>query len=137
MNKPSGFRCESCGSANIRRSRGQSVLEFAQMALGTYPFRCLACNYRFPVNIWLWSKLKYAKCPKCLSFDLTIWPKKRYVVSAWGALLMTFGAHRYRCSVCRYHFLSFRPTREYRLEASAQPKGKSVAAGAEWSNGNT
>jgi DNA-directed RNA polymerase subunit RPC12/RpoP len=127
--KPSGFRCENCGSANIRRSRGQSVFEFFQMALGTYPFRCIACNYRFPVNLWLWSKLKYAKCPKCLNFNLTIWPKGRYWLNAWGSLLVAFGAHRYRCPACRYHFLSFRPTHDAQLDVSDQQRSKSFAAG--------
>jgi DNA-directed RNA polymerase subunit RPC12/RpoP len=79
------------------------------MALGIYPFRCLGCNRRVWVNVWLFSQLRYAKCPNCLGHELTNWPRSHYRVSVWSNLLMTFGAHRYRCAGCRYNFLSFRP----------------------------
>jgi len=79
------------------------------MALGIYPFRCLDCNQRGWVNIWLFSKLQYAKCPKCLGMKLTAWPRKHYHLNFLNKLLMTFGANRYRCITCRCNFLSFRP----------------------------
>jgi DNA-directed RNA polymerase subunit RPC12/RpoP len=81
-----------------------------KMAIGTYPFRCLECNRRFWINIWLFKKLTYAKCPKCLGTELTSWPRKYYKLSVWKNLLMTFGARRYRCAACRHNFVSFRPT---------------------------
>lgn len=79
------------------------------MALGIYPFRCLDCKQRVWVNIWLFSKLHFAKCPKCLGLELTTWPRKHYRLHFWSKLALTFGAHPYRCSVCRHNFLSFRP----------------------------
>lgn len=104
------YKCESCGSTNLRLSRRQSKLEVLKSWLGTYPFRCLDCNYRFWINIWLFSKLAYAKCPKCLGGDLGNWAARSYHLSLRKKLLMTFGAHRYRCIACRYNFLSFRPS---------------------------
>jgi len=103
------YACQHCGSSSLRRSRRQSVVEIGKMALGVYPFRCLDCHQRSWVNIWLFSKLPYAKCPKCLGLELTTWPRKHYHVNLWNKLLMTFGAHRYRCSICRENFLSFKP----------------------------
>ncbi len=104
------YNCACCGSANLRLSRRQSKLELLKTWAGIYPFRCLDCNHRFWVNIWLFSKLAYAKCPKCLGRELTNWPARAHHLSTWKKLLMTFGAHRYRCVGCRYNFLSLRPS---------------------------
>jgi DNA-directed RNA polymerase subunit RPC12/RpoP len=104
----SAHNCESCGSANLRLARAHSSIELIRASLGSYPFRCMDCNHRFWINIWLFSKLTYAKCPRCLGRELTDWPPRGYHLSTWKKLLMTFGAHRYRCPGCRYNFLSFR-----------------------------
>lgn len=103
------FPCVNCGSTELRRSHIKSQWEWLQTAVGTYPFRCLRCNHRFPVNIWLWSRLAFAKCPRCLRPELTTWPAKYYRLPFWKNLLVTFGAHRYRCAACRHRFVSFRP----------------------------
>lgn len=107
--KPSAVACRYCGSANLRRSRRASWLELIPMTLGSYPFRCSDCSQRFWVSIWLVSRLKYAKCPKCLGLELTPWSRRHYRLNLWKNLLSTFGAHRYRCAACRHYFLSFRP----------------------------
>ena len=101
--------CPNCGGDSVRRSKRQSSLEFLRMAFGVYPFRCLHCGVRFWVSVWLFSKLGFAKCPKCLSLELTVWPQKYFHPTLWRNLLLTFGAHRYRCGPCRHNFLSFRP----------------------------
>jgi DNA-directed RNA polymerase subunit RPC12/RpoP len=110
--KLSSFSCKHCGSGDIRRSRGHSVREFAQMAAGTYPFRCLACNKRFSANLLSLSTMLYAKCPRCLRFQLTTWPVNRYRLGLWEKMLIRLGAHRYRCQACRCNFLSFLPRYE-------------------------
>ncbi len=115
------YHCQFCGSFNLRRSRQQSKLETLKMLLGSYPFRCLDCNRRFFINIWLFSKLAYAKCPKCLTRDLTGWPRRHYHLSFWKNLLATFGAHRYRCNACRHSFLSFRPS-ETPIQTISEPE---------------
>lgn len=125
------YSCQYCGSTNLRRSRRQSKAELLKMCVGTYPFRCLECNQRFWINIWLFSKLAYAKCPKCLSGNLTKWPRRNYKLSLWKNLMSTFGAHRYRCTGCRYNFLSFRPseraiTRESEPEFDLEPEPEEV-----------
>ena len=103
------FPCVNCGSTDLRRSRIHSKIEWLQTMVGTYPFRCLRCNYRFQINIWLWSRLAFAKCPKCLRPELNSWPAQNYRLPFWKNLLVTFGAHRYRCKACRCRFVSFRP----------------------------
>jgi hypothetical protein len=104
-----GLICASCGGEDLRRSRRQTVFEAVRMAVGLYPFRCLRCESRFWVSVWLFSKLPFAKCPRCLRMQLTVCPEKHFHSTLWRNLLLTFGAHRYRCSACRYNFCSFRP----------------------------
>lgn len=110
--KPSAIPCPYCGRLSLRRSRRKAWFEFLGMMFGSYPFRCLDCNQRFWLNIWLFSRLRYAKCPKCLGLQLTGWPRRTHRLNLWQNLLSTFGAHRYRCSKCRHNFLSFRPYRD-------------------------
>ncbi|HEX7359100.1 MAG TPA: hypothetical protein VF283_01275 [Bryobacteraceae bacterium] len=112
--------CTSCGGRNFRRSRRTSLFDLLRMAAGQYPFRCLDCNQRVWASVWLFSKLLYAKCPKCLGMQLTGWDHKHYHHTFWWNLRATFGAHRYRCPRCRCNFLSFRP--------SASPISKEPAA---------
>jgi len=126
--KPSAIACPHCGSASLRRSRRASWLEVIPMTVGSYPFRCLDCNQRSWVNIWLVSRLRFAKCPKCLGLELTPWSRRHHHLNLWRNLLSTFGAHRYRCAKCRYYFLSFKPAadmapaREPALEAEFPPQ---------------
>ena len=107
--KVSVLPCVNCGSTELRRSHIHSSAEWLQAATGSYPFRCSRCHHRFAINVWLWSRRAFAKCPKCLGPTLTTWPAKNYRLPLWKNLLVTFGAHRYRCSACRYRFVSFRP----------------------------
>jgi DNA-directed RNA polymerase subunit RPC12/RpoP len=101
--------CPACGSGSIRLSRQKNLTELSRMALGTYPFRCSLCNHRFWANIWRWSVWRYAKCPRCLSLDLTTWVHKVQHLSYWKKLMLTLGATRHRCARCRCNFVSFRP----------------------------
>jgi DNA-directed RNA polymerase subunit RPC12/RpoP len=118
--KPGAIACPYCGGLSLRRSRRKAWFEFFGMLFGRYPFRCLDCNQRSWVSIWLFSRLKYAKCPKCLGLELTGWPRKRHRLNLWRNLLSTFGAHRYRCAKCRYNFLSFRPRHDSPSGSSEQ-----------------
>jgi DNA-directed RNA polymerase subunit RPC12/RpoP len=114
--------CEFCGGSRLRRSRRKSAAELVKMAIGTYPFRCMDCNGRFFVNVFLLSRLAYAKCPRCLSLDIRNSPNKNYRASLPRKVLMTFGARPCRCNNCRYGFVSFRPIRH------GQPFEPAVAA---------
>jgi hypothetical protein len=67
------------------------------------------CHARFWVSIWLFSKLPFAKCPKCLNVQLSHWPEKYFSPNVWRTLAIMFGARRYRCMPCRHNFVSFRP----------------------------
>lgn len=114
------LHCENCGSANLRRSKRQSAWESLKMMAGIYPFRCLDCGARFWVSVWLFSKLAFAKCPKCLGTELVIWPAKHFRLTLFRKLMLTLGAQRYRCKPCRHNFLSFRP----RLMSSNNQSGE-------------
>jgi hypothetical protein len=118
--------CPACGSCTIRLSRRQNFGELSRMAVGSYPFRCMACNQRFWANIWFWSVLKYSKCPRCLSLDLITWSHKVQHLSYWKKLQLTLGAKRHRCARCRCNFVSFRPRSPIAVATAATPD---VAAG--------
>ncbi len=118
--------CEYCASPHIRRSRRRSKAELFTMALGNYPFRCLDCNGRFSVNVFLFARLAFAKCPKCLRTQLTTWGARSYRISLSRKLMITFGCRRYRCPACRYNFVSFRPLaaqrRALKLKRNSRPR---------------
>lgn len=106
--KASLFRCERCNSSRVRRAHQRTFLRYPRMLLGSNQLHCLDCNARFWVNVFLVSKILYAKCPKCLGMKLDRWDPKHYHVPRWKLLLISLGAHRYRCSRCRMNFVSFR-----------------------------
>jgi len=114
--------CQNCGGTSLRRSKRQSFLELGRMLVGVYPFRCLDCGTRFWCSVWLLSKLAFAKCPRCLSLELTTWPEKYFRPTLKLSLLMTLGAHRYRCPGCRCNFLSFRPRKLGVVSVVDQPE---------------
>lgn len=106
--KSFSLHCEKCGGSQLRRSRRQSLGEFAKIVQGQYPVRCDDCNHRFMANLLQFEKLPFARCPKCFSLDLTTSQSKAYHPTLWRTLMLSLGAHKYRCPACRYNFLSFR-----------------------------
>ena len=133
------FTCSSCGSAHLRRSHAASLLDLPKMALGHYPFRCLDCRERFWINIWLFSKGRYAMCPRCLAMDVRPSSLPRMRLNMTKKLLLAVGARGYRCSLCSHQFISFKraerppntaeaqrqPPSDHTEEASAVGAGKS------------
>jgi hypothetical protein len=111
--KSAALECGQCGGRDVRRARIQGMPERVRALLGVYPFRCRDCRHRFPVSIWLLSKMAFAKCPKCLGMDLVTWSRKHYRPGLLENLLITFGAQQYRCQQCRYNFVSLRPRRSF------------------------
>ena len=102
--------CPYCQSDNIRRSRRRSKAELLRMSVGVYPFRCNSCSQRFWSSIWLFSTLRFAKCPKCLGMDLlNEWPRKSHRLSPANRVLIGIGGKRCRCLRCRYNFVRLRP----------------------------
>lgn len=108
MNIPS-LECANCGSNQIRRARYANWGERLRGVLGIHPFRCRRCGHRFLVSVWLFGKLRYAKCPRCLRLELTTWSRRYYKVDFLKNCLVVFGAQKYRCASCRCNFVSFRP----------------------------
>ncbi len=126
------FTCSSCGSANLRRSHTTALLDFAKMALGIYPFRCLDCRERFWINIWLFSKGRYAMCPRCLAVDVGPSGLPRMRLSFTKRLLLAVGARGYRCSLCNHRFITFkrveRPPNVRDARQQTLPRGSEVAS---------
>jgi DNA-directed RNA polymerase subunit RPC12/RpoP len=77
------------------------------MALGDYPFRCMDCGHRSWINVLLLSKLKYAKCPRCMSLKVVRWPSNTVRLNFRQELLLSAGAQLYRCSICHKAFATF------------------------------
>jgi DNA-directed RNA polymerase subunit RPC12/RpoP len=128
--------CPKCGSGSVRRSRRVNRSELTKMLMGIYPFRCLECNERFWSSVWLLSVWKWAKCPHCLNVELTDWPKRHVrVMTGWEKIRMAFGAHKHRCSKCRYNFVSFLPRlSEEELVAGMWGSENAEEAGADGAN---
>lgn len=120
MNIPS-LECANCGSKQIRRARYASWAERLRGVLGIHPFRCRRCTHRFSVSIWLFGKLRYAKCPRCLRLELTTWSRRYYKVGFLKNFLIAFGGQKYRCPACRCNFVSFRP-RKAAVKSGEQPE---------------
>ena len=106
--RQSRFVCERCGSKDVRRSHATSNADSLKMLVGQYPLRCQNCQHRFWANILLLSEWRYARCPACLSFQLTTWDLKHYNIPTYRKVLMKLGARRFRCNPCRLNFVSFR-----------------------------
>jgi DNA-directed RNA polymerase subunit RPC12/RpoP len=130
------FTCKHCGSANFRRSHSASLLDTFRMAKGTYPFRCLDCRERFWINLWLLSKGKRARCPRCLTLELTPAQPQRMRLGLWRKVMLALGARGYRCSFCGHKFLSFKRSvaeqspgpPEHTTTHASQPPGMASAA---------
>lgn len=119
MNIPS-LECANCGCKHIRRARYLNWGERLRGALGIHPFRCRKCSHRFLVSIWLFGKLRFAKCPRCLGLELTTWSRRYYKVDVQKNFLLAFGAQKYRCRACRCNFVSFRPRKAFQRPGEQQ-----------------
>jgi len=104
--------CPSCGGHNLRSSKVRGAAERLRSMIGILPFRCRQCGKRFSTRLWDFSSWKYARCPACLGTELGSWSDHYYNASLSVRMLVTMGAHRYRCEHCRYNFASFRYCRE-------------------------
>ena len=102
------FTCGACGSANLRRSHSDSLMDLPKMAMGIYPFRCLDCRERGWINIWLFSKGGNAVCPRCLGLEVTPAPTEGMRLKLSEKAMVTAGARGYRCATCNRRFLSFK-----------------------------
>jgi len=80
--------------------------------VGFVPVRCRDCEERFTQSLWQFGNWQYARCPRCYRLDLSIWSESHYIVSWDMRLLMTLGAKKFRCEVCRHNFISFRRLKE-------------------------
>jgi hypothetical protein len=95
------------------------------------------CKTRFGTSMWEGQTWKYARCPKCLRFELSTWSEQYYNPPTWTVFLLRMGATPYRCDTCRCNFASFRackeraPVRKVNTEATApvSDTGSMVATG--------
>jgi endogenous inhibitor of DNA gyrase (YacG/DUF329 family) len=80
--------------------------------MGFVHVRCRDCGQRFSNSLWQLDKWRYARCPRCFRLDLGTWSETHYIVKWDVRLLLSLGAKRYRCEVCRHNFASFRRLKE-------------------------
>jgi len=70
------------------------------------------CKTRFGTSMWEGQTWKYARCPKCLRFELSTWSEQYYNPPTSTVFLLRMGATPYRCDACRCNFASFRACKE-------------------------
>lgn len=104
--------CPNCGSRFLRVSRCQTWREKLKDLAGFSPLRCGDCATRFEARTWDLSVLTHSRCPKCLRMDLSTWTERQFWPSAWMRLMISLGAHPWRCEYCRHNFVGFRPRKE-------------------------
>lgn len=104
--------CPSCGSRRLRGSHARNRSERFWSAVGFVPVRCSDCAERFTQSLWQFGNWQYARCPRCYRLDLSIWSESHYIVSWDMRLLLTLGAKKFRCEICRHNFVSFQRRKE-------------------------
>src|SRR5258708_25699715 len=118
--------CPVCHSANTRRSKRRTVLDYLFAFSGLLPWRCEACAARFYSRLLPFRTLLYAHCRICGNLELQRISAERITgaTSFAGRLL---GIQALRCAPCRHKFFSVRPLhREEHPVASAPNKQRAV-----------
>jgi hypothetical protein len=104
--------CPKCGSRFLKISHCHTLQERVKDLFGISPLRCGDCGIRFVARTWNFTVLTHSRCPKCLRMDLSTWTEKQFWPSDFQKLMLSFGAHPYRCEYCRHSFVAFRPRKE-------------------------
>jgi hypothetical protein len=112
--------CPVCHSANTRRSKRRSVLDYLFAFAGILPWRCEACAARFYSRLLPFRTLMYAHCKICGNLELQRISAERItgVTSTIGRLL---GIQALRCAPCRHKFFSVRPLHREEQPVAAAP----------------
>lgn len=120
--------CPECGSRRFKvlpvRSLGDRMGEY----LGSFRLKCADCGCHYK-KTWRVLDYLYAKCPRCLRTDLTVWTEQYYRPPFGIALKIAFGARRRRCEACRHNFASFRFVKSRYQRPSPQQNTESRTAG--------
>jgi hypothetical protein len=100
-------KCPACGSRRFKVLPVRSLWDRMGEYVGSFRLKCTdcGCNYK---KTWRILDAFYAKCPRCLRTDLTVWTEQYYRAPFGLALKIAFGARRRRCEACRHNFASFR-----------------------------
>ncbi|HXM96792.1 MAG TPA: hypothetical protein VOA64_21450 [Candidatus Dormibacteraeota bacterium] len=100
--------CPLCGSAEIRRSRRRTLLDYLVDVVGIVPWRCEACEMRFHARPVAFRFALYARCGICGNRDLQKISPER-VNGAMAAVGRVLRVPALRCDPCRHKFFSLRP----------------------------
>lgn len=117
--------CPKCGTRRIRTSKKIGFKEKFTSLFGFFHMRCKICKTRFGTSMWEGQTWKYARCPKCLRFELSTWSEQYYNPPTLIVFLLRMGATPYRCDTCRCNFASFRACKE-RLPARGTPNERAT-----------
>lgn len=131
--------CPNCGSRILRESHPRDFAEKAAKFWFVSPLRCVDCKTRFTARTFVFSDIRYARCPMCFRMDLNQWTGKNFQPPFLSRILLSLGARRWRCEYCRLNFVSFRARKEVfsfsrwkkMNAAQARAAGRARAAAAE------
>ena len=102
--------CPVCHGERVRRSRRQSLSDYALSTFGVYPWRCSECHERFHSRLMSLGDFLHAHCRRCGNHELQrIDPG--HVDARFTLLWRALQIPAFRCEPCRYKFFSIRPVR--------------------------
>ena len=114
----STISCPVCHSANSRRSKRRSVLDYLFSLAGILPWRCESCELRFHARLMPFRTLFYAHCGICGNLELQR-ISAEHVPGVTAVLGRILGLPALRCEPCRHKFFSMRPLRREKRAAAA------------------
>jgi hypothetical protein len=100
--------CPVCNSAECRRSRRRTLLDYFARVVGSVPWRCSRCSRRFRSRTTPFAHSLVAHCAICGNIEV-----KRIasdLADGFAApLWRTLGVPAFRCIPCRHKFFSALP----------------------------
>jgi hypothetical protein len=106
------MNCPLCKHSGARRSRRQTIADYAVSALGLYPWRCRECHQRFHARLMPLSDALHAHCSFCGNLELQR-ISAEYVEGTFAFLWRFLGVPSFRCEPCRHKYFSVLPLREF------------------------
>src|SRR3989475_12867586 len=112
--------CPVCHSANCRRSKRRSVLDYLFSLADILPWRCTSCELRFHAHPLPLRTFFYAHCGICGNLELQR-ISAEHVPGVMTRFWRVLRIPALRCEPCRHKFFSVKPVMREEQRAEAAP----------------